>query len=121
MVALEGCRRHLGEQGKRCSGRLSGVQKYGEKELGQCRMTKGIPDGQCLLGVAINSKNTGVRGDSNATSGEIKFRLVCVCSFFRADFTAMTLRQYDADEFDFHIEGTKFNCLSNGYTPKHLR
>ena len=44
-------------------------------------MTKDIPDGQSLLGVVINSKNTGVRDDSNATSGEIKFRLVCVCSF----------------------------------------
>ena len=85
-------------------------------------MTEGIPDGQSLLGVAINSKNTGVRGDSNATLREIKFCLVCVCSFFfRADFTAMTLRQYDADEFDFHIEDTTFNCLSNGCTPKHLR
>ena len=54
-------------------------------------MTKGIPDGQSLLGVAINSKNTGVGGDSNATSNEIKLCLVCVCSFFRADFTAMKL------------------------------
>ena len=26
----------------------------------------------------------------------------------------MTLRQYDANEFDFHIEDTTFNCLSNG-------
>ena len=56
-------------------------------------MTKAILDGQNLLEVAIN----GVRGDSNATSDEIKFRLVCVCSFFRADFTAMKLRQYDVD------------------------
>ena len=23
----------------------------------------------------------------------------------------MTLRQYDADEFDFHIEGTTCDCL----------
>ena len=69
----------------------------------------------------MNSKNTGVRSNSNATSYEIKFRLVCVCSFFRADFTAMKLRQYDADEFDFRIKGTTFNCFSNGYTPKHLR
>ena len=28
--------------------------------------------------LAANVKNTGVRGDSNATSGEIKFRLACV-------------------------------------------
>ena len=84
-------------------------------------MTKGIPNGQSLLGVVINSKNTGAKGDSNPTSDEINFRLVCVCSFFSADFTAMKLRQYDADEFDFHIDGTTFNCLSNGYAPKHLR
>ena len=67
-------------------------------------MTEGITDGQSLLGVAVNSKNTGVRDDSNATLDEIKFRLVCVCSFFRADFTAMKLRQYGADEFDFHFK-----------------
>ena len=30
------------------------------------------PDGQSLLGVAINSINNGVRGDSNATPDEIK-------------------------------------------------
>ena len=84
-------------------------------------MTKGIADVQSLVGVAINSKYTGVRGDSNATSDEIKFRLGCVCSFFRSDFTTMKLRQYDADELDFHIECTNFNCLSNGCTPKHLR
>ena len=84
-------------------------------------MTKGIPDGQSLLAFAINSKNTSVRGGYDATSDEIKFRLACVCSFFRSDFTAMKLRQYDADEFDFHTEGTTFNCLSNGCTPKHIR
>ena len=33
-------------------------------------MTKDIPDGQRLLGVANNSKNSGVRGDSNQV-GEI--------------------------------------------------
>ena len=69
----------------------------------------------------LTRQNTGVRSDSNAISGEIKFRPVCVYSFFSADFTAMKLRQYDADEFDFHIECTTFNCLSNGCTPKHLR
>ena len=85
-------------------------------------MTNGISDGQSLLGVAINSKKYLYQGDSNAILDEIKFRLVCVCSFFRADFTVMKLPQYDADEFDFHIEGpTTFNCLSNGCTPKHLR
>ena len=26
----------------------------------------------------------------------------------------MKLRQYDGNEFDFHIQGTTFNCLSNG-------
>ena len=41
--------------------------------------------------------------------------------FFREDFTAMELDQYDADEFNFHIEGTTFNCLSNGCMPKQLR
>ena len=66
-------------------------------------MAEAIPDSQSLLGVAINTKNTGVRGDFTATSDEIKYRLVYVCSFFRADFTTMKHHQYDADNFDFHI------------------
>ena len=78
-------------------------------------MTKGTLDSQSLPGVAINSKNTGVRGDSNATLDNIKFHLVCVCRFFRADFTVMRLCQYDTDEFDFHTESATFNCLSKAF------
>ena len=60
-------------------------------------MTKAILYGQYLLGVASKSKNNGVRCDFNATLDEIKFRLVCVCSFFRPDFIAMKLVQNDVD------------------------
>ena len=40
---------------------------------------------------------------------------------FRTDFTATKLRQYDVDEFDFHIYDTTFNWLSNDGTLKDLR
>ena len=43
-----------------------------------------------------------------------------VCFFFRAGFTAMKLRQYGADEFDFYVESTSFNYLSNDCMPKYL-
>ena len=41
--------------------------------------------------------------------------------FFRADLTAMKLRQYDVDEFGFHIQGTYFHCLSNDHGRLHRR
>ena len=41
--------------------------------------------------------------------------------FFRADFTATNLRQYDFEEFDFHLYDTTFNYLSDDGTLKGLR
>ena len=65
-------------------------------------MPRAIRDGQSLLGVPINAKNNGVRGDSDGTPNEINLHQVCVRLFFRADLTATRLRQYDVDVFDFH-------------------
>ena len=52
---------------------------------------------------------------------KLNFVWLVSAHFFRADFTAMKLRQYDADEFDFHKEGTIVSCFSDGCTTKHLR
>ena len=72
-------------------------------------MTKGILGGQSLLGFAINSKNTSVRGGYNATSDEMKFRLACDNSFFWVRLQCHEASSIsDADEFVFSHRGYYF-------------